>query len=91
MTIEEALTAARRNVPIIYDSPTAGPMLYSRITAILKTFALREDVARGVEPERYSLELADMNRAGSRMVCAPERVREATVEELRDLNLYRKG
>lgn len=88
MTIEEAVTAARNNTPVIYDSPTQGPLLYARIATIMKEFALRESVARGKPAERYMLDLADMNRNGSRLVCPPERVRVATAAELADWKLY---
>ena len=88
MTIQEAVTAARNNTPVIYDSPTLGPMLYARIVTIVKEFALRESVARGTPAERYMLELADMNRNASRLVCPPERVRTATAAELADAKMY---
>ena len=58
MTIEEAVTAARKNVPVVYDSPMLGPQLYARIGCIRKSYP-------------------------------PERVREATPEELGDIRQYR--
>lgn len=88
MTIKEAVKAARANTPVIYESPMEGPILYGRISSIRKDFALRSDVAHGKEPESYALELVSMR--GARSVCsvAPERVRIATGEELRDLRHY---
>ena len=47
MTIEEAVTAARKNVPVVYDSPMLGPQLYARIGCIRKSFPLRSDRERG--------------------------------------------
>ena len=88
MTIEEAVKATRANTPVIYESPMEGPILYGRISSIRKDFALRSDVAHGKEPESYALELVSMR--GARSVCsvAPERVRIATGEEIRDLRHY---
>lgn len=91
MTINEAVTAARNNTPVIYDSPMLGPMLYARIGSIRKDFALREDVAKGRAEESYMLELLAMNGAQSVMVVPPERVREATAEELMDVKNYDRG
>ncbi len=91
MTIEEAVRAARTNVPVVYENPMEGPVLYLRISAIRKDFALREDVRRGKASERYLLELWPMNGAKSVTSVLPERVREATPEELADLRQYRSG
>lgn len=88
MTIGEAVTAARNNMPVIYDSPMLGPMLYGRIGAIRKDFALREEAARGKAAEVYALELLPMNGARSVMVVPPERVRAATAKELMDMKNY---
>ena len=88
MTIEEAVTAARLNVPVVYDSPMLGPMLYARIGCIRKDFPLRSDIARGAA-EVYGLELLPMNEARSVTVVPPERVREATAEEIADIRQYR--
>lgn len=88
MTIEEAVTAARKNVPVVDENPTLGPILYARIGSIIKTYPLRADVDRGAH-ESYGLELLPMNGARSVTVVPPERVREATPEELRDLRQYR--
>ena len=90
MTIEEAVKAARNNMPVIYDSPMLGPMLYARIGSIRKDFALREDVAKGRAAESYMLELLSMSGAQSVMIVPPERVREATAKELMDVKNYRK-
>ena len=87
MTIEEAVTAARKNVPIVYDSPMLGPQLYARIGCIRKSYPLRSDAERGAA-EVYGLELLPMSGARSVTVVPPERVREATPEELRDLKQY---
>ena len=88
MTIEEAVTAARKNVPVVDENPTLGPILYARIGSIIKTYPLRADVDRGAH-ESYGLELLPMNGARSVTIVPPERVREATPEELRDLRQYR--
>ena len=88
MTIEEAVTAARKNVPVVYENPTLGPILYARIGSIIKTYPLRADVDRGAH-ESYGLELLPMNGARSVTIVPQERVREATPEELRDLRQYR--
>ena len=37
MTIDEAVRAARLNVPVVYDSPMLGPQLYARIGCIRKS------------------------------------------------------
>ena len=88
MTIEEAVTAARKNVPVVYDSPMEGPMLFARIGCIRKDYPLRSDVARGAV-EVYGLELLPMNGGRSVTVVPPERVHEATAEELWDIRQYR--
>ena len=88
MTIEEAVTAARKNVPVVYDSPMLGPQLYARIGCIRKSYPLKSDADRGAV-EVYGLELLPMNGARSVTVVPPERVREARPEELRDLRQYR--
>lgn len=90
MTIEEAVRAARANLPVIYDSPMEGPMLFARIGCIRKDFALRSDAARGAEAEVYALELLPMNRGNSVTVVPPERVREAGPAELADVRHYRR-
>ena len=89
MTITEAVEAARNNTPIIYESPMEGPILYGRISAIRKDFALREDIKRGQAPESYALELRPINGARSVLSVNPDRVRIATKEELRDPKNYR--
>ncbi|MBR4184306.1 MAG: hypothetical protein IKQ87_00940 [Clostridia bacterium] len=89
MTIEEAVRAARKNVPVVYDSPMLGPMLYARIGSIRKDFALRSDVKRGKPSEVYGLELLPMNGARSVTVAPVELVRVATPEELGDYRQYR--
>jgi len=88
MTIEEAVQAARRNVPVVYEHPMEGPMLYARIGCIRKDYPLKSDAARGAV-EVYGLELLPMNGARSVTVVPPERVREATPEELWDIRQYR--
>ena len=87
MTIDEAVRAARLNVPVVYDSPMLGPQLYARIGCIRKSYPLRTDAARGAV-EVYGLELLPMNRANSVTVVPPERVREATAEDLHALHQY---
>lgn len=87
MTIEEAVTAARKNVPVVYEHPMEGPMLYARIGCIRKDYPLKSDVARGAV-EVYGLELLPMNGARSVTVVPPERVREAKPEELWDIKQY---
>jgi len=89
MTIQEAQSAARRNLPVVDDNPMLGPLLYARIGALRKDFALRSDVARGKPAELYSVELLPMSEARSVTVVPLERVREATPEELGDYNQYR--
>lgn len=88
MTIEEAVSAARRNVPVVYDSPMLGPQLYARIGCIRKSYPLKSDRERGAE-EVYGLELLPMSGARSVTIVPPERVREATPEELKDIRQYR--
>lgn len=88
MTIEEAVTAARKNVPVVDENPTLGPILYARIGCIRKSYPLRSDAARGAI-EVYGLELLPMNGARSVTVVPPERVREARPEELWDIKQYR--
>lgn len=88
VTIDEAVKAARMNVPVVYESPMEGPLLYARIGCIRKDFPLRSDIARG-KTEFYSLELLPMNEARSSTVVPPERVREARAEELGDVEQYR--
>lgn len=88
MTIEEAVTAARKNVPVVYDSPMLGPQLYARIGCIRKSYPLRSDADRGAV-EVYGLELLPMNGGRSVTVVPPERVREARPEELWDIKQYR--
>lgn len=88
MTIEEAVTAARKNVPVVYESPMLGPQLYARIGCIRKSYPLKSDADRGAV-EVYGLELFPMNGARSVTVVPPERVREATPEELGDIKQYR--
>ena len=87
MTIEEAVTAARKNVPVVDEDPMSGPILYARIGCIRKSFPLKSDRERGAA-EVYGLELLPMSGARSATVVPPERVREATAEELRDLRHY---
>lgn len=87
MTIEEAVSAARRNLPVIDEDPLSGPILYARIGCIRKSFPLRSDRERGAA-EVYGLELLPMSGARSVTIVPPERVREATPEELRDLRHY---
>ena len=88
MTIEEAVTAARKNVPVVDENPTLGPILYARIGSIIKTYPLRADVDRGAH-ESYGLELLPMSEARSVTIVPPERVREARPEELWDIKQYR--
>ena len=88
MTIEEAVKAARKNVPVVYDSPMLGRQLYARIGCIRKSYPLKSDAARGAV-EVYGLELLPMNDARSVTIVPPERVREATAEELWDIRQYR--
>ena len=88
MTIEEAVQAARRNVPVVYEHPMEGPRLYARIGCIRKDYPLKSDVARGAV-EVYGLELLPMNGARSVTVVPPERVREARPEELWNIKQYR--
>lgn len=88
MTIEEAVQAARKNVPVVYDSPMLGPQLYARIGCIRKSYPLRSDADRGAV-EVYGLELLPMSEARSVTVVPPERVREARPEELLDIKQYR--
>lgn len=88
MTIEEAVSAARKNVPVVYDSPMLGPQLYARIGCIRKSYPLKSDADRGAV-EVYGLELLPMNGARSVTVVPPERVREARPEELWDIKQYR--
>lgn len=90
MTIEEAVKAARNNTPVIYDSPSVGPLLYARIGCIRKSYPMRKDAADGRAAEEYSLELLPMNGARSLMVAPPERVREAKPEELSDIKYYKE-
>ena len=89
MTIQEAQSAARRNLPVVYDSPMDGPMLYARIGCIRKDYARKEDAERGVPAEVYGLELLPMNGARSVTVVPPELVRQATAREVADYNQYR--
>ena len=89
MTIQEAQSAARRYLPVVDDNPMLGPLLYARIGALRKDFALRSDVARGKPAELYSVELLPMSGARSVTVVPLKRVREATPEELRDIRQYR--
>ena len=88
MTIEEAVTAARKNVPVVYESPMLGPQLYARIGCIRKSYPMKSDAARGAV-EVYGLELLPMNGGRSVTVVPPERVHEATAEELWDIRQYR--
>ena len=88
MTIEEAVRAARMNQPVA-DVTSDGVIVYARIGAIRKTYALLSDVARGAEPESYSLELLPMNRANTCTDADPKNVRLATAEELMDREQYR--
>lgn len=88
MTIPEAQAAARKNTPVVYDDPMLGPMLFARIASIRKDFALRRDVERGKPAEVYALELWGMDRQRSVTVVPPDRVREATPEELADVRQY---
>lgn len=88
MTIEEAVMAARKNVPVVDEDPVIGPILYARIGCIRKSYPLRSDRERGAA-EVYGLELLPMSGARSVTVVPPERVREATPEELGDIRQYR--
>lgn len=88
MTIEEAVSAARRNLPVVYEHPMEGPMLFARIGCIRKDFPLRSDAARGAV-EVYGLELLPMNDGRSVTVVPPEKVREAKAEDLGDYRQYR--
>lgn len=90
MTIQEAVKAARRNQPVMYDNPMEGPMLFARIGCVRKDFALLADAARGKEAEYYSLELLPM-AGGSVEVVSPELVRIATAEELKDIRHYKRA
>lgn len=87
MTIEEAVSAARKNVPVVDEDPVIGPILYARIGCIRKSYPLRSDMERGAA-EVYGLELLPMSGARSVTIVPPERVRVATPEELRDLRHY---
>ena len=87
MTIEEAVSAARKNVPVVDEDPVIGPILYARIGCIRKSYPLKSDAARGAV-EVYGLELLPMSGARSVTIVPPERVRVATPEELRDLRHY---
>ena len=88
MTIEEAVKAAKMNQPVVYDSPMLGPQLYARIGCIRKSYPLKSDADRGAV-EVYGLELLPMNGGRSVTVVPPERVHEATAEELWDIRQYR--
>ncbi len=52
MTIKEAVAAARASVPVVYEDPVFGPMLFKRISVISKIYP------DGEESERYELTLA---------------------------------
>lgn len=90
MTIPEAVAAARKNAPVVYDDKMLGEMLFARIGAIRKDFARLADVERGRDPEFYQLELLPMAGGSSVTVVDPERVRVAQVEDLRDMKKYRR-
>lgn len=89
MTVEEAVTAARKNLPVVYMDPMLGNLLFARIAAIRKDYALIADVAKGKAAEVYTVELWPMSRARSVTVVDPARVRLAETEDLRDISQYR--
>ena len=90
MTINECVDAARKHAFVIREDPMLGPMLYARIGAITKRYRAPERVARGEEPEYYTLELLPANRANSVTIADPALVRLATTEEIRDYNNYKR-
>lgn len=79
MTKNEAIRAAENQVPI-FDK--ASEILYKRISAIYWRYAGERELQRGRPPRYIEIELEPMNGANSITVTAPERVREATEEEI---------
>ena len=67
-----------------------GPLLYARIRAIIKNYREPDRIARGEDPEYYTVELIPANRANSVTVADPALVRLATTEEIMDYNHYKK-
>ena len=91
MTINEAVDAARKCQPIMYEDPFSGPGLYGRIAAVRKRFAAPQEIARGKPAESYSLELLDMQpMVNSVIEVDPALVRLPTTEELMDYENYKR-
>ena len=83
MTIQEAVSAARACVPVVYHDAMLGDMVFGRICEIIKTYRTPERVARGYEQEVYYLTLESMRAPGQSLhTCPPEDVRIATAEDI---------
>lgn len=83
MTIQEAVSAAREIVPVVFTDPMLGDMVFGRIKEITKVYRTSAEIGRGAEPEAYYLTLESMRCPGrSQHVCPPELVRLATADDI---------
>ena len=81
MTKDEALKAADRQIPVV---DKGGDLLYRRISAIYWRYSGERERRSGKPPRFIEVELEPMNGANSITVTAPERIRAATEEEIKN-------
>ena len=81
MTKDEALKAAENQIPVVDKT---SELIYKRISAIYWRYSGERERRSGKPPRYIEIELEPMNGANSITVTAPERVREATEEEIKN-------
>ena len=81
MTKDEALKAADQQIPIL---DKGSDLLYRRISAIYWRYSGERERRSGKPPRYIEVELEPMNGANSITVTTPERIREATEEEIKN-------
>lgn len=81
MTKNEALKAADQQIPIL---DKGSDLLYRRISAIYWRYSGERERRSGKPPRYIEVELEPMNGANSITVTTPERIREATEEEIKN-------
>ena len=81
MTKNEALKAADQQIPIL---DKGSDLLYRRISAIYWRYYGEKERRSGKPPRYIEVELEPMNGANSITVTTPERIREATEEEIKN-------
>ena len=81
MTKDEVLKAAENQIPVV---DKRSELIYKRISAIYWRYSGERERRSGKPPRYIEIELEPMNGANSITVTAPERVREATEEEIKN-------